>query len=391
MRDKRFGLLLTGLIVLGGLTFTFSSVSAQRTKCRRVCSQVKRCVMQRRCYWRPFCYRFRSCSYRTVCRYNRFGEEFCKRKRVCSWRRRCARRKRCGKYRTCYPVQRCRRVCHRVAKGPFRIPTEPGAYRPKNLGGNCGMNLKEQLLFALANQRRAAKGLKPFRCSSRLVSAARRWSRWQCYHKKPSHKDLALRIRYTGIQPLKFDESIAAGLTLSWSAFDAWMRTPKHVRKILNPNFTHIGIGWAPCPPPFLAFWTQIYVQKMNSAQRKRYKALRGVRKRALKRNNLATKKKKTLQGILVYAGNAKNPLVYKYRTRWFLKIKGRKLPLHGSKSVVFSRFQNHEVEVVAVYKSGKPYLPKSSGQFVMGMGSMPEPSFVGRGHHVLEIRSLLD
>jgi uncharacterized membrane protein required for colicin V production len=102
-------------------------------------------------------------------------------------------------------------------------------------------------LFALINQERAGAGLTPLQRDSALAEAARRHSREMFRlgvfsHTSPTTGSPADRIETTGSAYTLSGENIALAQTAQ-AAHDGLMESPPHRANILNPGFTHVGIG----------------------------------------------------------------------------------------------------------------------------------------------------
>ena len=90
------------------------------------------------------------------------------------------------------------------------------------------------------NNQRAAAGLPPVVLDSRLSSVAQNWA-YQMVH----NNNFAHNPNVGGQIPggyTRFAENIAAGYYAS-EVVPAWMTSPGHRAAILNPVFTHMGVG----------------------------------------------------------------------------------------------------------------------------------------------------
>lgn len=70
--------------------------------------------------------------------------------------------------------------------------------------------------------------------------------------------DRAQRFTYLG-------ENIAAGQSSAASACDSWMGSAGHRANILNPEFTHIGAGFA-SGGPYRRYYVQVFGRPGSSA-----------------------------------------------------------------------------------------------------------------------------
>ena len=108
--------------------------------------------------------------------------------------------------------------------------------------------LAEERALALINRTRRNAGLPPVSLARRLVRAARSHSqdmarRGYFGHKSPSHGGLARRLTKAGFgrSPLA-RENIAIGPHPD-VAHSELCRSPSHLRNILDPHVSHVGIG----------------------------------------------------------------------------------------------------------------------------------------------------
>ena len=53
-------------------------------------------------------------------------------------------------------------------------------------------------------------------------------------------------------------ENVACGHNNAESVFNAWMKSPDHRDNIIDPNYTHIGVGLS--SPG--SFWTVVFIKK---------------------------------------------------------------------------------------------------------------------------------
>ena len=108
-----------------------------------------------------------------------------------------------------------------------------------------------QALLALTNQARAAAGIAPLTWSAGIATMAQNWS-----------QSMASGATLCAIPPLAHNpnnkvqtpgnwtsigENVGCAVPVSASAIFNWWMTSTHGHReaILNPEFTHIGIGWA--------------------------------------------------------------------------------------------------------------------------------------------------
>jgi len=127
------------------------------------------------------------------------------------------------------------------------------AETPIESTGNFRLVLDE--IVRLTNLEREKYGALPLQADANLEEAATGHSREMAQlnyfsHNSPVQGRAAPRDRIllTGIQPRATGENIALFdsyplQTLARNAVQGWMDSPPHRKNILNPMFTHIGVG----------------------------------------------------------------------------------------------------------------------------------------------------
>lgn len=109
----------------------------------------------------------------------------------------------------------------------------------------------ERVVVTAVNREREAQGLAPLVPEPRLVRTARSHSRDMAVrgyfaHESPEGRDMAWRAGRAGIEYRRLAENIAYNHHAKRPAAEAvagWMRSPGHRANILNPVFTHTGVG----------------------------------------------------------------------------------------------------------------------------------------------------
>ncbi len=124
----------------------------------------------------------------------------------------------------------------------------------------------EQQVVNLVNTERAKAGLKPLISDWELARVARfksedmRDNRYFA-HNSPIYGTPFQMMKSFGINYRAAGENIAAGQTTAESVMQAWMNSPGHKKNILDPNFTHIGVGYAK-GGSYGHYWTQQFMSK---------------------------------------------------------------------------------------------------------------------------------
>jgi len=126
-----------------------------------------------------------------------------------------------------------------------------------------GVDTLEALMFKLTNIERKKKGLRSLKFDKRLRIAARQHSNEMLRDQYLSHnssnilnKTSAQRIYNSGLPILKIGENVAEDVgdlvpflfktdidSLARRIVNGWMESPGHRKNILDPGFTHMGIG----------------------------------------------------------------------------------------------------------------------------------------------------
>lgn len=125
--------------------------------------------------------------------------------------------------------------------------TQPATQPAAPVAPGAGLTADEQRMLELVNQARAAQGLPPLAVDMRLVETARLKSRDMVEkgyfgHVSPTYGTVADMWRRAGIAFAAGGENIAGAPTVEM-AFQNLMNSPGHRANILNPAYTHIGIG----------------------------------------------------------------------------------------------------------------------------------------------------
>ncbi|MBI4734304.1 MAG: hypothetical protein HY779_05810, partial [Rubrobacteridae bacterium] len=107
----------------------------------------------------------------------------------------------------------------------------------------------EQLMLNLVNKERRANGLNALEIDSKMLMMARRYSQEMIdnnffSHTSPVSGELLDRVTKAGVDDgwLLAGENLAGAPTVE-SAFQGLMNSPTHKDNILEPKYTHVGIG----------------------------------------------------------------------------------------------------------------------------------------------------
>lgn len=121
----------------------------------------------------------------------------------------------------------------------------------------------EKEVVKLVNDVRRQNGLKELTYDWQLSRVARIKSedmRDNKYfsHTSPTYGSPFQMIKSFGITYRSAGENIARGQTTPQAVVNAWMNSSGHRANILNPSFTHIGVGYAENG----RYWTQMFIGK---------------------------------------------------------------------------------------------------------------------------------
>jgi len=121
----------------------------------------------------------------------------------------------------------------------------------------------EQQVLELTNQERAKQGLPALQLDVELSKVAREKSndmqtKGYFDHNSPTYGSPFDMMKAYGISYRTAGENIAMGQRTPEEVVNAWMNSEGHRANILNPNFTHIGIGHVAQGN----YWTQMFIGK---------------------------------------------------------------------------------------------------------------------------------
>ncbi len=127
----------------------------------------------------------------------------------------------------------------------------------------AGLTAAEQQMLNLVNQERAKAGLKPLQADAQLTKLARMKSqdminRGYFDHNSPTYGSPFDMMKSYGVSYRTAGENIAGNRSVQ-AAHTALMNSSGHRANILNPNYTHIGIGIVEGGPYGMMF-TQMFV-----------------------------------------------------------------------------------------------------------------------------------
>ncbi|WP_342601001.1 CAP domain-containing protein [Psychrobacillus sp. FSL H8-0483] len=120
-----------------------------------------------------------------------------------------------------------------------------------------------QQVVDLTNQERAKAGLKPLQLDTKLTQSAQAKSqdmKDKNYfdHTSPTYGSPFDQMKAFGVTYSSAAENIAMGQRSATEVMNAWMTSPGHKANIMNPSYTHIGVGLSDSG----YYWTQQFIGK---------------------------------------------------------------------------------------------------------------------------------
>lgn len=119
---------------------------------------------------------------------------------------------------------------------------------PKNAEAaeKIDFNVLVDEIAILVNEARAEEGLAPMFLSPYLCEVADIRAE-ECSvsfsHTRPDGQNFFTAIDYNEVPYTKISENIAAGNATAEETFEQWKNSPSHWAAIMNPSYTHIGVG----------------------------------------------------------------------------------------------------------------------------------------------------
>lgn len=131
----------------------------------------------------------------------------------------------------------------------------------KRVDPNISQKSFEQRVVELTNQERKKHGLSPLVVNSKLTESAKAKSQDMAEHDYFNHSSPTYGSPFDmmdkfGISYQTAGENIAKGQSTPESVVQAWMDSEGHKANILNPKFTHIGVGFEKNE----IIWTQQFI-----------------------------------------------------------------------------------------------------------------------------------
>ncbi|MFF2752857.1 CAP domain-containing protein [Psychrobacillus sp. NPDC058041] len=151
-----------------------------------------------------------------------------------------------------------------VADKPVTPVQQPVTQQtPPNNSQEVKVPAAVQEVVDLTNKERAKEGLKALQIDVKLTQSAQAKSqdmKNKNYfdHTSPTFGSPFDQMKSLGITYKSAGENIAMGQRSAAEVVDAWMKSPGHRENIMNPSFTHIGVGLSDSG----FYWTQQFIGK---------------------------------------------------------------------------------------------------------------------------------
>lgn len=148
---------------------------------------------------------------------------------------------------------------------PAPSPSQPKPETPAPSTPDVkGLTADESKMLELVNQERQKLGLKPLTIDMRLVDISRKKSKDMIDnnyfgHTSPTYGTPFDALKNNGVSYRYAGENLAGAPTVE-RAHSGLMNSPGHRANILNPNFTHIGIGVVE-GGPYGKMFTQTFIE----------------------------------------------------------------------------------------------------------------------------------
>lgn len=124
--------------------------------------------------------------------------------------------------------------------------------------------MAEQIVV-LVNEARAEEGLDPIYAVPYLFDVAEQRAE-ECVekfdHKRADGSSYMTLVDYDKAPWAKGAENIANGMSTPEATFEQWRNSPSHWAAIMNPNYTHMGVGVCyDADAPYHWYWQQLFIQ----------------------------------------------------------------------------------------------------------------------------------
>ncbi|MEI4768229.1 CAP domain-containing protein [Psychrobacillus sp. FJAT-51614] len=151
-----------------------------------------------------------------------------------------------------------------VAQTPSNTVKEPVVQKPATENKEeVKVSSEIQQVVDLTNQERAKQGLKALQIDTKLTQSAQAKSQDMkdknyFSHTSPTYGSPFDQMKSFGVTYKAAGENIAMGQRSAKEVVDGWMNSQGHRENILNPSYTHIGVGLSDSG----FYWTQQFIGK---------------------------------------------------------------------------------------------------------------------------------
>ncbi len=140
-------------------------------------------------------------------------------------------------------------VCLALLAPPAALALWPpaSAAQPAQMASTQALRARQQQLFELANQARAAAGVGPLAWDEALAAAAlshclRMAAEGEIAHQYGGEPDVSQRAGQAGAHFSLIEENVALG-SYAAAIHQGWMQSPHHRANLLNPEVDRVGIA----------------------------------------------------------------------------------------------------------------------------------------------------
>jgi uncharacterized YkwD family protein len=146
---------------------------------------------------------------------------------------------------------------------PVKAPAKQQPAQKQTTPATSQLSAFEQKVVELTNKERAKYGVPALKIDVQLSKVAREKSRdmqakGYFSHYSPTYGSPFDMMKKFGITYRSAGENIAMGQRSPEEVVQAWMNSEGHRKNILNPSFTHIGVGHVANGN----YWTQMFIGK---------------------------------------------------------------------------------------------------------------------------------
>ncbi|WP_017474547.1 CAP domain-containing protein [Bacillus licheniformis] len=149
------------------------------------------------------------------------------------------------------------------ASKPAASKEQTSQQKQNTAPASSSVSAYEKEVVELTNAERKKQGLKPLTLDEKLSKVARTKSQDMkdnnyFDHNSPTYGSPFDMMKKFGITYRTAGENIAKGQKTPQEVVKAWMNSEGHRKNIMNPNFTHIGVGYVKDGN----YWTQQFIGK---------------------------------------------------------------------------------------------------------------------------------